>query len=249
MKVIFLGTNGWYDTRTGNTICVLLRAADYEIVLDAGSGFYKLDRYILAQGSKPVYLFLSHFHLDHVIGLHTMDKFKFARGLTICGIPGTRSVLKPLLNAPFTAPLSKVPYPVTFCELPADRKRIPFPIKTRLLKHSTVTQGYRLVIDGKTVSYVPDTGYCRNATLLSKGADLLIAECAFKSGQASRAWPHLNPETAARIAKEARVKKLLLVHFDARLYLSQAERKIAEKAARKIFKNTLAAKDGLQIEI
>lgn len=249
VKAVFLGTNGWYDTRTGNTICVLIRAADFDIVFDAGTGFYKLDRYIRAQDQKPVYLFLSHFHLDHVVGLHTMDKFRFARGLTISGPAGARSVLRTLLNAPFTAPLSSLPYPVTFYELPSDRKRIPFRLKANLLKHSTLTLGYRLEIDGKSVSYVPDTGYCRNAVVLSKGVDLLIAECAFKSGQSSRTWPHLNPETAARIAKEARAKRLALVHFDARLYRSQAERKISENAARKIFKNTFAARDDFQVKI
>ena len=83
MRVIFLGTNGWYDTDTGNTICVLIRTKDYEIILDAGNGLYKIDQYIPERNKKPVYLFLSHFHLDHIVGLHTLMKFNFSQGLTI----------------------------------------------------------------------------------------------------------------------------------------------------------------------
>jgi len=59
----------------------------------------------------------------------------------------------------------------------------------------------------------------------------------------------LNPETAAKIAKEENAKKLFLTHFVANLYLKKSERKKAEKVARKIFKNTIAAFDGLEIKI
>ncbi len=76
MKITFLGTNGWYDTSTGNTICILVETDKYNIVLDAGNGLYKIDRYISSE--KPVYLFLSHFHLDHIIGLHILGKFNQA---------------------------------------------------------------------------------------------------------------------------------------------------------------------------
>jgi len=62
-------------------------------------------------------------------------------------------------------------------------------------------------------------------------------------------WPHLNLETAARIAKEAEAKKLALVHFDAYLYKTLDERKEAEKIAQTVFINTFAAMDNLSISI
>ena len=31
-----MGTNGWYDTDTGNTLSILVRAKDFNVVLDAG---------------------------------------------------------------------------------------------------------------------------------------------------------------------------------------------------------------------
>ncbi len=49
MNVVFLGTNGWYDTDTGNTICTLIATPEAVVVLDAGYGLAKLDREILSQ--------------------------------------------------------------------------------------------------------------------------------------------------------------------------------------------------------
>ena len=104
MKIKFLGTNGWYDTSTGNTLCTLLESDKYHVVLDAGNGFYKLDRYIGKE--QPVFLLLSHFHLDHILGLHTLVKFSFHKGLRIFGPEGLRDILGIILNEPFSS-LSK----------------------------------------------------------------------------------------------------------------------------------------------
>ena len=54
-EVIFLGTNGWYDTDTGNTVCILLKSHKYNIIFDAGSGLHKLDDYV---GDKTTETFL-----------------------------------------------------------------------------------------------------------------------------------------------------------------------------------------------
>jgi ribonuclease BN (tRNA processing enzyme) len=249
LRVIFLGTNGWYDTDTGNTICTLIRTKDLEIILDAGNGFYKISQYIPLEDKKPVYLFLSHFHLDHIVGLHILNKFEFPGGLTICGPEGTRNMLRTIINQPFTAPLSQLPFAVRICELPEERMELPFTVMAKPLLHASFTLGYRIEIDGKIVSYCPDTGYCQNAVDLSRSADMIIAECAYKHGQSCENWPHLNPETAARIAHEADARQLALTHFDAEIYQTIEERKNAEKVAREVFQNTLATTDGLEIEI
>ena len=247
MRITFLGTNGWYDTSTGNTICILVETDKYDIILDAGNGIYKADRYI--SNKKPIYLFLSHFHLDHIIGLHILGKFNFNQGLYICGQAGTKEILNKIINLPFSMPLDRLGYKIDIYDLSEKKQKIPFTLEFLPLLHSSLTLGYRFELDNKIISYCPDTGYCENAVTLAKNADLLITECAFKPGQASDDWPHLNPETAARIAKEAAAKKLALVHFDASIYQSLEERKQAEEVAKKIFGNTIAATDDMQIEM
>jgi len=77
MKIVFLGTNGWYTTPTGNTPCILIDSKDQYVVFDAGNGIYKLDKYITED--KPISLFITHFHLDHVSGLHTLSNLLLSK--------------------------------------------------------------------------------------------------------------------------------------------------------------------------
>jgi ribonuclease BN (tRNA processing enzyme) len=249
VKVIFLGTNGWYDTPTGATICTLLRTERHDIILDAGIGFYKIDRYIPVGDEKPATLLLSHFHLDHIYGLHMLVKCRFPHGLTLCGPAGTRRIIDLIVNSPFTVSLERLPYATQVHELPEEADCLAFPVDAKPLLHSGTTLGYRIHIDGKIIAYCPDTGYCQNAVTLGRDADLLIAECAYKSGEADESWPHLNPESAARIAVEAGAKRLILTHFAAGTYLTLPERKASEEAAQRIFSNTLAAVDDTMIAL
>lgn len=249
MQVIFLGTNGWYDTATGNTVCILLRTTDYDIILDAGNGFSKVDDLCAGTTARTGYLFLSHFHLDHVQGLHTLNKLRAFSKLVIAGPAGSRAVLNTLVNSPFTAPLNTLPYPVSVLELPEETNSLPFKIAALPLNHAGLTLGYRIEVEGKIVAYCPDTGYCENAVRLGRNADLLITECAYRSGEEHPDWPHLNPETAARIAREAGAKRLVLTHFDASRYTTLNDRKQAESSARSIFGLVTAATDLLSIDL
>lgn len=247
MKIVFLGTNGWYSTETGNTACVLVDTEKYYIVFDAGDGIYKLDNYITS--NKPIYLFLSHFHLEHIFGLHILNKFKFKQTIQVYGQKGTKKILNHLIQHPFTVPLDKLPVKVEVNELSEGMHKIPFPVVCKLLLHADPCFGYRVELDGKTITYCTDTGICDNGLELAKNADILIHECAHKLGQFNEKWPHTNPQEAAELAKNANVKQLVLFHFSAAIYKSLEERKQAERGARAIFKNTLAAIDGMELNI
>jgi ribonuclease BN (tRNA processing enzyme) len=249
VKVIFLGTNGWYDSNTGNTICTLIETKKYFLILDAGNGIHKIDQYIPNNSKKPVYLFISHFHLDHIIGLHILSKFNFKQNMYICGQAGIRNILDMIINTPFTVPLSQLPFKVEIHEFSEGFYNIPFSVECKFLLHSSKCMGYRFELDKKIITYCPDTGICNNAIELARNSDLLITECAFKTGQSNEEWPHLNPESAACMAKEANTKKLALVHFDANIYQTLEERIEAQEKAREIYNNTFAAFDNMEIEL
>lgn len=127
MKVIFLGTNGWYDTETGNTICTFLETNDYYFVLDAGNGLYKIEEHI-KDSDKPIYLFLSHFHLDHIEGLHILNKFNFKNNFQIYGQRGTQKILDNIINQPYTVPFAELPFEVEIHEIEEGINNIPFKI-------------------------------------------------------------------------------------------------------------------------
>lgn len=184
MKMIFLGTNRWYDTETGNTTCIIIGAKDYFIILDAGNGFYKIDQHITSK--KPIYLFLSHFLLDHIAGLHILSNFKFnfSQDIRIYGQIGTKNLLNTIVNDPYTITFVKLPFKIDVYEFSEGLHNIPFSVKCKFLLNSSKCLGYIFELHGKIISYCPDTGICENAIELAENADLFIAECSFKMGAA-----------------------------------------------------------------
>jgi len=246
MKVIFLGTNGWYDTKTGNTTCILIETAREFIILDAGNGFYKIDKYI--KSKKPIYLFLSHYHLDHICGLHTVNKLKLPQGLDVFGPLGLKKMFNTIMNKPYSIDWRKVPTEIRLHEI-KNNGLLPLSLEFKKLKHSSLCYGYRFNLEDKIISYCTDTGFCHNLIALSENADLLLAECSFLPGETNKDWSHLNPELAAKAAKEAKAKKLGLIHFDANRYSSVKKRQLAKKEAVKIFKNVFLGRDSLEIQV
>ncbi|HRS77875.1 MAG TPA: MBL fold metallo-hydrolase [Spirochaetota bacterium] len=246
VKVIFLGTNGWFDTQAGNTICTLIETPREYIILDAGNGIHRADRYI--KKKKPVYLFLSHFHLDHIVGLHVLPKFRFTNPVGIYGPKGTRKYLGALLRRPYTAPFEHLPMKAELFEIERDRPAA-FGVEFAPLVHSTMCYGYRFAVGGRVIAYCTDTGPCPGLISLGRGSDLLICESSYLPGQKPDSWPHLRPEDAAAAAVECGTKRLALTHFDASRYPDLASRGEAQKVARRIFKPTIAARDGMVLEL
>lgn len=248
MKLTFLGTNGWFDnTKTGNTPCALIDAPEAYIVLDAGFGFAKLDKYI--KSDKPIYVFITHLHLDHICGFHALPKFNFKQGMTILFPKKVEKFLKIFLHHPFMMPLKDLSYQIKLIGLKEGEHTQPIKFVSKALKHVDSTMGYRFLLDKKVISYCSDTAICENDYLLAKDADVLIHECAFKHAHKAvdNIWGHTAPEEAAALAKKANVKKLVLTHFGANSYQTLESRKQAEQTAKSILPNSAIALDGLEI--
>lgn len=246
MKIIFLGTNGWFDNKTGNTPCILIQTNDFHIVLDAGNGIHKLDQYI--KDEKPIYIFISHLHLDHIEGFHTFTKFRFKQGVNIYVKKGSKELLNSIIRPPFTAPFSDASTPSEIIEIDKGENDAPFTFEAIETEHAGDGFGYRFSIDNKIVSYSGDSAVCENSKKLAKDADLLIHECSFTEDKNDK-WGHSKPKEVATLAKENGVKKLILTHFDPTSYLNFEARKNAEEIAKAIFENTTAAIDELEINI
>jgi len=248
MNLTFLGTNGWFDTKTGVTPCILIDCDSAYIVLDAGNGLYKLDRYI-KDTKKPIYLFISHVHLDHVFGLHILNKFQFSQKMTILASRENSASLRTLLTEPFTVSPDKLRTRTELHVFDDKNIALPFSVIGMTLAHSSPNTGFRFELEGKTIVYTGDTGVCENTAILAKNADILIHECSFESGHAKSAWGHVAPEDAARVAKESHVGRLLLTHFDARIYTTLDMRYEAQKEAQKIFPNSQIMVDDQTIRL
>ncbi len=251
MKIIFLGTNGWYSTPTGDTPCILIDSKDHYIILDAGNGIYKIGQYLVED--KPISMFISHFHLDHASGLHILNNFNFKQGIDVYVGRGRSKDFETLVNPPFTVGYKPKPEnifnlktEIRLHELSEDPENIPFKASAIKQHHGYIDHGYRIELEGKTISYTGDCGFTDESRKLAKNADLLICECSSKKIVEPDLWGHFDPVRAGTLAKEAHVGQLILTHFSANLYTTVKDRKWAENVAKKIFPKTSAARDGME---
>ncbi len=100
---------------------------------------------------------------------------------------------------------------------------------------------------GQRVAFVMDTGICDAAVTLAQGADLLVCESTFADEEVelARKWNHLTASDAARTARDAGARRLVLTHFSQRY---PDTRRLVEQAAA-IFPEVLAAEDLLRIPV
>ena len=100
---------------------------------------------------------------------------------------------------------------------------------------------------GRKIAYVTDTRPVAEAASAARDADVLIHESTYseRDGALARERLHSTSVEAAGIAKRARAKRLVLIHPSARYRDSEQ----LAREARKSFRNTEFAHDGLEINI
>jgi ribonuclease Z len=114
----------------------------------------------------------------------------------------------------------------------------------RTIDPSLVTGPPRM---GRKVGYSGDTRPSPSLARFFSGCDLLIFDSTFsaKDGDKALERMHSTCVEAAQLASRAKVKRLALTHFSAR-YSSPS---VLVREARKFFPNTVAAADGLTLDI
>ena len=96
--------------------------------------------------------------------------------------------------------------------------------------------------------YTGDTRPCDATRTAARAADLLVHEATFADEEAARAAEtgHSTAREAARVAREADVRRLALTHLSARYSRDAGE---LEREARSEFADAIVARDGTTIEL
>lgn len=101
---------------------------------------------------------------------------------------------------------------------------------------------------GISFAYITDTRPTQALNALAHDVDLLICESMYDDPadiSLARANAHMLAEESAGIAKAAQAHQLVLTHFSPKIN----DPSYAEKAARRVFENTRAARDGMVVTL
>ncbi|HSQ64117.1 MAG TPA: MBL fold metallo-hydrolase [Polyangiaceae bacterium] len=247
----------------GNTSCVEVRCGGEHIVLDAGTGLRTLGNELMkAKGPVRTTLLLSHFHWDHIQGLpFFVPAYLPTTKLAIVGSSDGRHTLRDKLSRQMTEPH----FPVQLDDLSAElsyrevRPAQTFEIgdvrvRVARLNHPGGVYAYRLEHQGRSLVYATDTEHyaCTDPTLLAlaRGADLLVYDAQYTPdeyrgvrGGSKVGWGHSTYVAGADLASAAGVGRLVLFHHDPQRS-DEAVGEI-EQAARSLFADTVAAREGM----
>ena len=215
MQLHLLGTGGYHPSERRQTACLML--PETGIVLDAGTGFFRVRERLV---TPTLDIFITHAHLDHVVGLTYLLSTTWQRPLervTVHGAPDKLAAIRRHLLAEelFPAPLKCDWQPLHDAGISIGGINVShFP-----LAHPGGSVGYRLDWPDKSLAYVTDTTASPTADYVEKirGVDLLIHECNFRDDQAEWAMEtgHSFATAVGAVAAQAGVRRLVLVHFDA----------------------------------
>lgn len=225
MKLHVLGSAGYHGNGFRETTCLAI--PELSVVLDAGTSFFRLRKLMGAfPSNQPIDVFLSHGHLDHIIGLSyimTTMRALPQRKFLVHAAPLHLDAVNAMLGSPLF-PLSMEfmgLVPSALQKLDTSHRESVTTLGTRVtsctVPHPGMSVAYRFESDtGHSFAYVTDTQaqYVRKSFV--EDVDTLIHECNFPDSlrDIAEASGHSCLSDVLRLAERARAKKLVLMHFN-----------------------------------
>jgi ribonuclease BN (tRNA processing enzyme) len=247
MKAVLLGSGGWIPTSSRETCCVYVRKERDVLFLDAGTGLRRaVEQSDLLADVREAHVLLSHFHLDHVVGLGYLPGLELAEPPVVWG-PGealygesTRSILSRLLEPPLYGGLEYAARDVR--ELVEGENRCgSFVVRARRQqRHTDPTFGFRV---DDALTYCSDTAADEGSVDLADGCSALLHEAWSAAGGVNDDI-HASAREAADIAQRAGVRRLFLIHVH-----PLGDDTTLEEAAHATFARSTLGRDLLEIEL
>ena len=250
-----------YARYGGNTSCVEVRCGGSVLVFDAGTGLRTLGSALVREGCRDLDLFLSHGHIDHVVGFPFFafayqpgNSLRVWSGHRAPGSGATESTVRSLMSSPlFPVTPDVFSAEVSFRDFSAGDDLVPpcgVSIRTARLRHPGGATGYRVEHAGRSICYVTDTEHDPTAPdeeilALVEGADLMIYDAMFTDEELPRhrGWGHSTWEEGARLSRAAGVGTYALFHHAPERDDEELDRIGA--AAERLFPGAIVAREGM----
>jgi phosphoribosyl 1,2-cyclic phosphodiesterase len=273
MRVRFWGVRGSTPTPQkenmnfgGNTSCIEVRTDNNELLIfDGGTGIRLLGKELEHEfAEQPIrgHIFFSHFHLDHIQGVPFFKPLYRAKNHFTFYFAGRRDAN--LVMDALAGMMANPYFPVDMSNLPCQREYVDLVegtfrvADTRILvlplHHPQGCVGYRIMQDGKVLSYCTDVEHGlnwsdRNIQTLAKDADFFIVDSQYTPEELSEhpGWGHSSWKQAIESGIQAGVKKIALYHHDPNHEDAVVAEILAD--AKKLFPNVIAASEGLEVTL
>lgn len=251
----------------GNTSCIEVRAGAEILIFDAGTGIRQLGNLMMRELPVVARMFFTHVHWDHIQGFpFFLPAFIKGNRFDLFGARKISNTLAETLSGQMNYPN----FPVSLGEMGAQMNFHDLHegeavacgdavISSTQLNHPGGVFGYRVDFGGHSVVIATDTEHysCPDQKLvnLAEGSDVLVYDAMYTPEEyegandlpARTGWGHSTYVEGAKVARAARVRKLVLFHHDPDR--DDAGVRAIEARARQLFPETLAAAEGLVLQL
>jgi phosphoribosyl 1,2-cyclic phosphodiesterase len=259
----------------GNTSCVEVRANKAILIFDGGTGLRLLGKKLLKEMPITAHMFFSHVHWDHIQGFPFFEP-AFVAGNVFHLYGGGNNVSRTLeetlagqMDHPnFPVHLTAMGAKMVFRDLREgeaveidDGAGGKARVSTATGNHPQGVLAFRLEHEGKALVYATDTEHYEGRideklVQLARDAEVLVYDAQYTpeeyagtagTGGPKKGWGHSTFEEGAKIARTAGARRLVLFHHDP--IQGDAAVRDKEKRARAVFPETIAAHEGLTIDV
>lgn len=243
MRIVLLGTGGYHPNERRHTACLMI--PDLGIIFDAGTSFFRVPDFLQ---TRDIQIFLTHAHLDHIVGLSFFLVPMLTDQVDSVKVFGEETKLDAIKTHLFSEEIFPVLPDYEFVSIP---ETVSVPgggiLRHQKQEHPGGSLGYRIDWPDHSLAYMTDTAHPEQNLDFIQDVDLLIHECYFPDEMAEWAdkTGHSHTTPVAQLARDCNAGKLVLTHIDPQ---RAGDDPIDIKVAQKIFPNTVLGEDLMEID-
>lgn len=222
MIIKCFGTAGYHPSEQRHTSCYYI--PELSLILDAGTGIFRLTAELLANPRESIDIWLSHAHLDHIVGLTFLLDTMAVTTLKRVRVFGEAAKLEAIRQRIYHELIFPVEPAMEFVEL--SNTSGPFLVTGSQdyfvqwlpLEHPGGAVGYVIEHAGKRLAYITDTTAYPDSTYIQslRDLDLLLHECNFSDQHKELAEKtgHSWLSAVVSVVEKSRPRQTQLIHHN-----------------------------------